>query len=73
MDMRERAIARGLKTGRKIRYRKPRGSGEDRDTVKFGVVEGIYPFVFTVRMEEGYLVSFQYQELIEEEGRVQIV
>lgn len=75
MDMREKAMARGLDVGKKIKHIRRRVNGEDNDYISKGKVEGLYPHFFTVRMEAGYVVSFRYNELLggESEGRVRIV
>ena len=75
MDMREKAMERGLDVGKKIKHIRRKVNGEDNDYIRKGRVEGLYPHVFTVRMEAGYVVSFRYNELLgrESEGRVSIV
>ena len=75
MDMREKAMARGLDVGKKIKHIRRRVNGEDNDYIRKGVVEGLFRYIFTVRMDAGYVVSFRYNELLggESEGRVRIV
>lgn len=75
MDLRKKAVEKGLEAGRKIRYHRRKGNGEDHDYISRGVVEGLFRYIFTVRMEVGYVVSFRYNELLgrESEGRVSIV
>lgn len=75
MDMREKAMVRGLDVGKKIKHIRRKVNGEDNDYISKGKVEGLYPHVFTVRMEAGYVVSFRYNEILgkESEGRVSIV
>ena len=75
VDMRKEAERLGLRVGKKIKHIRRRVNGEDNDYIRKGRVEGLYPHVFTVRMEAGYVVSFRYNELLgrESEGRVSIV
>lgn len=75
MDMREKAMARGLDVGKKIKHIRRRVNGEDNDYISKGVVEGLFRHIFTVRMEAGYVVSFRYNEILgkESEGRVKLV
>lgn len=75
MDMREKAMARGLDVGKKIKHIRRKVNGEDNDYIRKGVVEGLFRYIFTVRMDAGYVVSFRYNELLggESEGRVRIV
>ena len=75
VDMRKEAERLGLRGGKKIKHIRRRVNGEDNDYIRKGRVEGLYPHVFTVRMEAGYVVSFRYNELLgrESEGRVSIV
>ena len=75
MDMREKAMERGLDVGKKIKHIRRRVNGEDNDYIRKGVVEGLFRYIFTVRMDAGYVVSFRYNELLggESEGRVRIV
>lgn len=75
MDMREKAMARGLDVGKKIKHIRRRVNGEDNDYIRKGVVEGLFRHIFTVRMEAGYVVSYRYNEILgkESEGRVKLV
>lgn len=75
VDMRKEAERLGLRVGKKIKYIRRKVNGEDNDYISKGKVEGLYPHVFTVRVEAGYVVSFRYNELLggESEGRVRIV
>lgn len=75
MDMREKAMERGLDVGKKIKHIRRRVNGEDNDYIRKGVVEGLFRHIFTVRMEAGYVVSFRYNEILgkESEGRVKLV
>lgn len=75
VDMKKEAERLGLRVGKKIKHIRRKVNGEDNDYISKGKVEGLYPHVFTVRMEAGYVVSFRYNELLgrESEGRVSIV
>lgn len=75
MDLRKKAVEKGLEAGRKIRYHRRKVNGEDHDYIRKGVVEGLFRHIFTVRMEAGYVVSFRYNEILgkESEGRVKLV
>lgn len=75
VDMRKEADRLGLRVGKKIKHIRRRVNGEDNDYIRKGRVEGLYPHVFTVRMEAGYVVSFRYNEILgkESEGRVTLV
>lgn len=75
VDMRKEAERLGLRVGKKIKHIRRKVNGEDNDYISKGKVEGLYPHVFTVRMEAGYVVSFRYNELFgkESEGRVKLV
>ena len=75
MDMREKAMERGLVVGKKIKNIRRKVNGEDNDYIRKGVVEGLFRHIFTVRMEAGYVVSFRYNEILgkESEGRVTLV
>jgi hypothetical protein len=75
VDMRKEAERLGLRVGKKIKHIRRRVNGEDNDYISKGKVEGLYPHIFTVRMEAGYVVSFRYNEILgkESEGRVTLV
>lgn len=75
MDMREKAMERGLDVGKKIKHIRRKVNGEDNDYIRKGVVEGLFRHIFTVRMEAGYVVRFRYNEILgkESEGRVTLV
>ena len=75
VDMRKEAERLGLRVGKKIKHIRRKVNGEDNDYISKGKVEGLYPHVFTVRMEAGYVVSYRYNEILgkESEGRVKLV
>lgn len=75
VDMRKEAERLGLRVEKKIKNIRRKVNGEDNDYISRGVVEGLFRYIFTVRMDAGYVVSFRYNELLggESEGRVRIV
>lgn len=75
VDMRKEAERLGLRVEKKIKNIRRKVNGEDNDYISRGVVEGLFRYIFTVRMDAGYVVSYRYNEILgkESEGRVKLV
>lgn len=72
--LREEAMRKGLKPGRRIIFRQS-GKSEDGRAERRGTVEALYLHGFTCQMEGGYRETFRYNEFLgaEAEGRVSFV